>query len=132
MSYVYSKQDDFDLTYFLDYNVKVIKKAENDFFEYLKKVKRNKELNREKYKKLEIDLGLNERQIDLLKYLSKSSSNSMTLKVYIDNNKISRATGNKDLKKIFNLKLVEKKKVGREQKYFITKKGKMYFEDNLF
>lgn len=123
MSYVYSEQDDSDLTYFLDFNIEIIKRSEQNFKEYIKKLKKKKDDNIERDKRLEIVFGLNNRQIDILEYLNKSKGNTITMKVYVDNKKISRATGNKDLKQISNLNLVDKKRAGKEIKYYISKKG---------
>ena len=124
MSYVYSEQDDEDLTYFIDYNIRKIKQAKKDFDIYIKEIILDEENKKEKHKDLEINLGLNGRQINLLEYLSKSVGHSMTLKVYVDNNKISKSTGIKDLKYLKKKKLVDNKKVGREVKYFISERGR--------
>jgi Fic family protein len=128
MSYVYSEQDDEDLTYFIDYNIRKINEARISFEKYLQKFLKEKEENSEKYKQLELFYGLNDRQISLLRYLSKSSGNMMTLSIYKDNNKISKSTAIKDLKILKKIKLLEWKKIGREVKYYISKPSR----ENIF
>lgn len=125
MSYVYSEQDDEDMTYFIDYNIRKIKQAENDFKKYVDNLTKKIENLKERNKKLELELGLNERQLNILEYLNKSVGNFTTLSIYLNNNKISKSTGIKDLKFLKKLKLVDDRKIGREIKYFISEKGKV-------
>ncbi len=123
MAYVYSEQDDEDLTYFIDYNVRKIKQAMKDFEVYLEKLRKETKNKNRKMKELELEYGLNYRQIELLEYLSKDEMNKMTLKMYVENNKISKATGLKDIKKLKKNGWIEGKKSGRSILYFITEKG---------
>lgn len=124
MSYVYSEQDDEDLTYFIDYNIRKIKQAKKDFEKYIEKLSLEQEKNKERNKELELKYGLNDRHMDLLEYLVKSVGNFMTLSVYVDNNQISKVTGIRDFKVLKKEQFVDNKKVGREIKYFISEKGK--------
>jgi len=72
MAYVYSEQDDYDLTYFIDYNIKKIQLCIKDFEEYLdKKFQENSQSNMQ----LQFEFNLNERQINLLKYLNSDKNN---------------------------------------------------------
>jgi len=123
MAYVYSEQDDEDLTYFIDYNIRKIKQAIKDFEIYLEKLKKEAKNQERKMKELEIEYKLNYRQIELLEYLSKNEINKMTLKVYVENNKISKATGLKDLKTLKENGWILGEKSGRNIYYFITPEG---------
>ncbi|MCK4635253.1 MAG: Fic family protein [Candidatus Moranbacteria bacterium] len=124
MSYVYSEQDDEDLTYFIDYNIRKIKQAKKDFEKYIEKISIEQKKKKSRNKRLELKFSLNDRQIELLEYLTKSVGNVMTLSVYVDNNQITKSTGIKDFKVLKKEYLVDNKKVGREVKYFISGKGK--------
>ncbi len=123
MAYVYSEQDDEDLTYFIDYNISKIKQAMKNFEMYLGELKKEIKIKKRKSKELETEYGLNYRQIELLEYLSKNEINKMTLKMYVENNKISKATGLKDIKVLKNNDWIEGNKLGRSILYFITEKG---------
>jgi len=64
-AYVYSEQDDNDLTYFIDYNVRKITQARREFDDYV--IKRQAE-NRRMTEIARARYHLNDRQIQLLRY----------------------------------------------------------------
>ena len=88
-AYIYSEQDDYDLTYFIDYNVKKIKLAIKDFEDYLyRKGKENAQMS----KITKNNYNLNERQVQLLKYLSQKEDETTTVKSYTAIHGISKKT----------------------------------------
>ncbi len=120
MSFVYSEQDDLDITYFFDFNIKKMLEALNNFEEYIKKKTtentKMENILREKY-------DLNERQYELLRYLIvKGEKSYITPSSFIELNKVSRETTNKDLKALESLSLIEKKRVGKNMRYLATDK----------
>lgn len=126
MSYVYSEQDDNDLTYFLDLNIKKIKLAILDFKEYLAKLKTEKmQLNFTK--KLQYDLNM--RQVQLLQYLHNDPDKKTNLKSYININQITKMTGIKDLKGLVAKGFIIGKKQGRNIFYHASDKTKFLFQE---
>ena len=118
-AYIHSEQDDNDLTYFIDYNICKIEAAKKDFEEY---VKRSERENRKMTEIAQTEFGLNERQIQVLRYLYKNSALSTSIKTHAAVNSISRLTARKDLEQLEELGLLESKKVGRERPFRITAK----------
>lgn len=124
MSYVYSEQDDNDLTYFLDYNIRKIKMALREFKSYLtgessKNVKMKKR-SESKYK-------LNIRQIQVLQYLHGDTEERTTLKAHMNVNQVSKMTASNDLKNLVKKGLLVIDKQGRNVYYYGTDKIKELF-----
>jgi len=122
MSYVYSEQDDFDLTYFIDYNCRKIKQAMREFELYLKT---------EQLKEREIDamakkyLDLNIRQSRLLQFFGKHPEERITLKIHMNTNQISKQTAVSDLKDLEKKRYIKSLRTGRNVfYYFVSTKKK--------
>jgi Fic family protein len=100
-AYIYSEQNDnLDMTYFIDYNIRKIKIANKDFKEYLaRKSKENLRMNQ-----LSKKYNINERQIQLLQYLFGDKTQRTSLKVHMNIYQVSKATAIKDLKKLKKIK----------------------------
>ena len=118
-AYIYSEQDDNDLTYFIDYNIRKIHQAKSDFESYLKRKEvENKKMTliaQQKY-------NLNDRQIQLLKYLHKNVGATTTIKTHSLISSISRLTARKDLEQLETLGFIISKKSGRERPFKATEK----------
>ncbi len=125
MAYVYSEQDDYDMTYFIDYNIKKIELSLKDFKEYLaRKTEENismKRIAKSNYK-------FNERQISLLQYLNGDSAEKTSLKMHINTNQISKNTALKDLKSLVADGFLEIKKQGKFVYYYPTAKIRSLFD----
>jgi len=94
MAYIYSEQDDNDLTYFIDYNLKKIKLAVKEFEQYLsKQASKNIQMKR----KAEVKYNLNIRQVQLLQYLHGAPDERTTQKAHMNINQIAKMTASKDL-----------------------------------
>jgi len=124
MAYVYSEQDDNDITYFLDYNIRKIKLAVRDFKEYLEGLSAQnigmKEKSYLKYK-------LNIRQVQLLQYLYGDSNERATLMAHMSVNQVTKMTAFKDLKDLVKKGFLISKKQGRNVYYYSTEKIKELF-----
>lgn len=118
-AYVYSEQDDNDLTYFIDYNVRKVTQARNEFEAY---VKRKRTENSKMANLSRAEYNLNNRQIQLLKYLHKNPDATSTIKTHSKVNDISRPTARKDLYTLEELGFLESRKVGRERPFRATQK----------
>lgn len=119
MAYVYSEQDDLDITYFVDYNVRKINLAIQDWNEYLRmKASENKKMNilaRSKY-------SFNERQIQLLQYFHKNKDASTSWKTHMSMYQISKKTAILDLKDLESSGFLKSKKTGRSVHYYASAK----------
>jgi len=119
MAYIYTEQDDNDLTYFLDYNIKKIKLALQDFEDYFKtQYKKNTQMK----KMSEIEYDLNIRQIQLLQYLHGDSNEKTTVTMHTNINQITKITASKDLKDLASKGFLISKKHGRYVYYYGTDK----------
>lgn len=124
MAYIYSEQDDNDLTYFLDYNIRKIKLAVKDFADYLEKQsKRNMQMK----KKCDAKYKINIRQVQLLQYLHGDPDERTTLKAHMNINQIAKMTASKDLKDLVDKGFLSLNKQGRNVYYYGTEKIKDLF-----
>ena len=124
MAYVYSEQDDNDMTYFLDYNIRKIKIAVRDFSEYLEKQSgKNSQMKR----RCDVKYKLNIRQVQLLQYLHGDSDERTTLMAHMNVNQIAKMTASKDLKDLVEKGFLSLSKQGRNVYYHGTEKIKELF-----
>ncbi|MDP2691816.1 MAG: Fic family protein [bacterium] len=124
MAYVYSEQDDNDMTYFIDYNIKKIKLAVEEFKKYLEKKSKENILMK---KKSEITHGLNDRQVQLLQFLHGDPDGRTTLNVHMNINQVTKMTANKDLKDLVSKDFLTRDKQGRNVYYYGTENIKQLF-----
>ncbi|MBW6440715.1 Fic family protein [Patescibacteria group bacterium] len=123
--YVYSEQDDLDLTYFIDYNIRKIKTAISNFEEYLeKKSKENLVIN----KLLKTEYNINERQIQLLQYFHRDKNKKTSLRVHMNIYQVTKTTAIKDLKTLEKSGFLFSKKQGRNIYYFATEQVEKLFK----
>ncbi|PIZ93963.1 MAG: cell filamentation protein Fic [Candidatus Magasanikbacteria bacterium CG_4_10_14_0_2_um_filter_41_10] len=124
LAYVYSEQDDNDLTYFIDYNVKKIKLALMDFKKYVNRQSQGntkmKKISEQKYK-------LNMRQVQLLQYLHGDPDERTNLTIHMNINQIAKMTASKDLKDLEEKGFLSSQKQGRHVYYYGTEKIKTLF-----
>jgi Fic family protein len=124
MAYVYSEQDNNDLTYFIDYNIRKIKIALKEFTDYLD---RQSGKNSQMKKRSESKYNLNMRQIQLLQYLHGDLDGRTMLKAHMNVNQITKMTASKDLKDLAKKGFLTFKKQGRNVYYYGTDKIKELF-----
>ena len=117
MAYVYTEQDDNDLTYFIDYNFKKIKLALDDFQEY---VRAQSTENVKMKNKAEEKYNLNVRQIQLLQYLYGDKTARTNLRAHININRVSNKTAATDLKDLVTKGLLIQKRQGRNIHYYAS------------
>lgn len=124
-AYAYTEQDDNDLTYFIDYNIRKITESNTAFWEDLKRKQvESSELGaiaKSKY-------DLNERQIQLLRYLHKNRNESTTYNAHSNIYNVTLLTARKDLLQLEKLGLLSSKKIGRQKNFFGTDKIAELFE----
>ena len=122
-AYVYSEQDNNDLTYFINYNIKKLKLARKEFQEYVGK-KMNE--NRTYSEFIRKNHDFNERQIKLLHFLHNKPKEHTILTAHQNLYNISKPTAVSDLKKLVTMGLLNKKKIGRNIFYYPTEKAAFY------
>ena len=118
-AYLYSEQDDNDVTYFIDYNVRKIMQARREFEVYVRRKEqenlRMTTVARDKY-------GLNDRQIQLLRYLYKNAEATTTMKTHAQVYGVGRVTARRDLERLESLGLLQSWKRGVERPFKATEK----------
>ena len=121
MAYIYSEQDDCDLTYFIDYNLRKIILATIDLKKYIdSRYSENVVMNR----KAKLNFNLNDRQIAVVQYFLGNPFEKITSIMHCNTHQVSRITAFKDLKKMEDLGFLISKKQGRNVFYFPTEKIK--------
>ena len=125
MAYIYSEQDNYDLNYFIQYNVEKLQLARRELQAYLKqKIIENKRNG-------SLLLGanaLNQRQFRLLQHLSKDEQRHTSVTSYNNvNPDIGYITAVSDLKTLVGKGLLKKVKTGRNINYFPTEKVSKLF-----
>ncbi len=127
MAYTYARQDDCDLTYFIDYNLSKIELALKNFKKYLqKKSEENvpiKVSSQQKYQ-------FNDRQIQLLQYFFEKGEKSLTtLKTHMSIYQVTKMTATKDLHSLKEEGFLISVKQGRTITYYGTAKIKDIFKN---
>lgn len=128
MAYVYSEQDEEDLTYFIDYHIKRIELAMEEFDRFVIGLEdKNKKMNVLSKKEHEF----NDRQIQTLQYLSKAADEYTTIQAHMSVNQISRKTAYNDLKPLEAKGFLTVQKKGKRAFYLATPKIAKLFETRL-
>lgn len=119
MAYIYTEQDNNDLTYFFDYHMKKISQSMDEFEIYI-----NSQINQNKKvgKIINSEISLNERQKQLVYYFISGDNASTTATVHSMTNNISRQTAANDLKNLEEFGFVKSQREGRYIRYYATKK----------
>ena len=125
LAYINSEQDDYDLNYFIQYNVEKLQLARQKLQEFLKEQVRE---NKERMKIAQSGLGLNERQIKLLQQFSLGEVTQASVASQQTNNpELSYLTSIKDLKSLVERGFLRKVKNGRNVIYLPTDKVQTLF-----
>ena len=119
-AYIYTEQDNYDLTYFLDYNLRKIDEAITYIHSEIDNYRQGKS---DAYIHLTKVRGFNDRQAQLLIYLSENSENYTTPTMHSNIYGVSFYTAHNDIKELFNKKYLKRTKVGRYMHYSATKKA---------
>lgn len=121
MAYVYSEQDDYDLTYFIDYNIRKMHEAKKYLDSHIEK---QKAMEDSIVSALGSQFEFNDRQTQLVTHLLKNPGSFTTNKTHKTIYQVSRVTAQKDLGELADSGYLTSKKVGREVRYFPTEKLK--------
>jgi Fic family protein len=125
LAYVYSEQENRDMTYFIDYNINKIKLARKDFQAYIeRKIKENQSVISFSQREYEF----NERQIKLLQYLNQKMENRTNITAHMKSYSVQKVTAINDLKDLVEKGFLIKRKQGRNVYYYPTKQIKEIFK----
>ncbi|TBW08546.1 Fic family protein [Azotobacter chroococcum subsp. isscasi] len=112
-SYLYTETDDYDLTYFVTYQMRIIDRAVNGFLEYI-------EVRRKEFYELMawlddtgISKKLNYRQGHLLRKALRNPGRSFSAKEIKHDYDVSEGTARADLEKLASMKVLAKTKDGK-------------------
>jgi Fic family protein len=121
-AFIYSEQDDNDLTYFVDYHLRSLELARKDFQAYIdRRVKDQERLS------LPPDTGLNSRQWESLKRMMQGKDKIVTIEGYLRQHPVSEPTAMNDLKAMVQQGYLEKRKDGRRTFYYATEQAATLF-----
>lgn len=125
MAYINSEQDDYDLNYFIQYNIEKLKLARQHLQIYLKsKIAENKE----RVELVQGGLGLNARQVRLLQYLHQGEMNHTSVAEHHNiNPDIGYISAVTDLRQLVEKAYLRKVKNGRNVIYLPTVKLQTLF-----
>lgn len=117
-SFIYFQQNDFDMTYIFDYNLRKIQQAKNEFNEYYnKKIIELKE-QENKIFNFTKDNNFNTRQEKVINDLFSNKFPYLTINYMTTTYNITRQTASNDLKDLESKNLLTSRKVGREVRYY--------------
>ncbi|PCI31852.1 MAG: hypothetical protein COB54_09005 [Alphaproteobacteria bacterium] len=125
-AYIYSEQDDNDLTYFIDYNIRKIQQARQAFSEYLERKKKEKEVEN---KIVRSKHNFNKRQYKLLIYFYRNSKERTNISAHSKIHHVSRVPAANDLKGLSALGYLTSQKQGKMVYYYPTEKVKELFQE---
>jgi Fic family protein len=103
LSYVHAEQDNSDLTYFFDYHIRKLDQSLDGFVAY---VERQRQENAAIDKKLASRAILNDRQKQIVHYLSADQKNYITVASHSTLNNISRITAKGDIDELRKLGVI--------------------------
>lgn len=118
-AYIYSEQDDYDLTYFLDYNLRKILQAQKSFEEYLVRKKKENEQIVKTANRLDM---LNIRQVKIAQFLKTHKGEATNVSAVTTLFGVSQMTAIRDLKDMEAQGLLIPKRKGRNVFYHPTEK----------
>lgn len=118
-AYIYSEQDNHDLTYFVDFSLRRIKRALQEFDEYVAGLQEENKLIELKLRNVAI---LNERQKQLVYYLVSDATHYVSELSHRTMNGIARNTARSDLASLCDKSLLDRVREGKHVRYYASKK----------
>lgn len=118
LAYLYTEYDEMDLTYFIKYNIECIDDSLNDLFKYVKEKQKEQ---REVRNIVNEKLGLNIRQIDIVRKFRQEPDKLFTIKGIKSSYGITYGTARSDLLFLEDKGLIKKKQAGKEFVFLFNK-----------
>ncbi|WP_165777065.1 Fic family protein [Paremcibacter congregatus] len=126
-AYVYSEQDDNDLTYFIDYNIRKIKQARDTFSQYIARKKKDKEVENQIVRSHH---DFNKRQLKLLVHFYQNPGERTNVSAQSKIHQVTRVPAAQDLKKLQTSGYLTSQKQGKLVYYYPTAKVKDLFRED--
>ena len=123
-AYLATEKDDFDLTYFILYNLDAIDTALKEFYAYLD---RKKQEQKEAVHLIQTIKGINLRQSLIIKELFEKNNKPITIKEIQNKYKVVYQTAREDLLNLESLGIVTKVKMQKKLVFFKSH----HFEEKL-
>ncbi|MGH1399082.1 MAG: Fic family protein [Alphaproteobacteria bacterium] len=118
-AYIYSEQDNNDLTYFIDYNLRQLQLARQDFIDFATK-KQNEHGSLSTLSRAMPNM--NDRQLGLMQYFITHPNERTNVSAMQNIYNVTAATAVKDLKTMHNEELLTKERRGKNVFYYPTEK----------
>lgn len=116
-SYLFTETDEYDLTYFVAYQLKIIGRAVTEFIDYIETKKRAYYELMGWLDETGISKELNYRQVDLLKKVIRNPGRMFYVKEVVHDYDITEGTARSDLDKLVKLKVLGKVRDGKTYLY---------------
>lgn len=116
-SYLFTETDEYDLTYFVVYQLKIIGRAVTEFIEYIEAKKRAYYELMGWLDETGISKKLSYRQVDLLKKVIRNPGRMFYVKEVVHDYDIAEGTARSDLDKLVRLKVLGKVRDGKTYLY---------------
>jgi Fic family protein len=117
-AFLYTENDENDLTYFIMYHLNIIMLAIEDIQKYLQQKMTGYFRLKEKLNHLD---GLNVRQLDLLNHALKHPEQRYTIHSHLTSNNLSWATARRDLLWLAQNGFLESRRLGKELYFFVPR-----------
>jgi Fic family protein len=114
-AFLYTESDDLDVTYFLNYKMRIIHLAYSNLRKYIQR----KTDERQAAFLFMRNGGINERQAQILQWLTESPAKVITVKEVETRLNSSNQTARKDLQELVSLKFLEQRNVNKKKQVFI-------------
>lgn len=121
LAYVYSEDDEGDLTYFIHYQLSVFMRALNDLDDYISAKSAEISAVREHLRSGET--GLNLRQLSALEALTEDDSSTWAVEAYARRFNVSDQTARNDLNDLTQRKYLTQFKSGRANTWRLSRRG---------
>lgn len=118
LAYLYTEYDEMDLTYFIKYNIECIDDSLGDLFKYVKEKQKEQ---REVRNIVNEKLGLNIRQIDIVRKFRQEPDKLFTIKGIKASYGITYGTARSDLLFLEDKGIIKKKQAGKEFVFLFNK-----------
>ncbi|MCF7820597.1 MAG: Fic family protein [Candidatus Pacebacteria bacterium] len=118
LAYLYTEYDELDLTYFIKYNISCINDALKDLFKYVQEKQKEQQETRSIIDK---NLGLNRRQIDIVRKFRQEPNKLFTIKEIKESYGVAYATARADLFLLTKKKVIKKENAGNEFIFMFNK-----------
>ena len=116
-SFIYFQQNNFDMSYIIDYNLRKILQAKNEFLEYYNKKTIELDNINNNFINLIKEKNINSIQEELFNDLISNKIFYLTIQYVVEKYKITRQTASNYLKNMEKESLLISKKVGKEIRY---------------